>query len=37
MMSFTIEICTMIVLASVLVGTLAVAKARVLTRLFRDG
>jgi hypothetical protein len=36
-MNFTIELCTMIVLASALVGALAVAKAGVLTWLFRNG
>ena len=36
-MYFTINVCTMIVLASALVGALALAKARILTWLFRNG
>lgn len=36
-MMFTIQLCTMIVLGSTLVGTLAIGKARLLTWLFRDG
>jgi hypothetical protein len=36
-MTFTIEICTMLVLASTIIGMSAFAKARMLTWLFRDG
>ena len=35
-MSFTIQVSTMIVFASVLVGTLALAKMRLITWLFRN-